>query len=68
MINRYKRKVAKRLAEIGACVDTSYLLYVNNEDPMTFGSYDDILSYLQNFRDNNVISKLQIFRIETYSL
>lgn len=69
MIGLFKRrKLAQRLARIGSCVDTSYLLYVNNEDAMSFHSYDDALSYLKSFRSDNIIYKLQIFRIETYSL
>lgn len=64
----FKRKIAKRLAQIGSMIDTNYMLYINNEKPMSFQSYDDVISYLKEFRSNNVISKLQIFRIETYSL
>lgn len=64
----WRRKIAKRLAQIGSNVDTSYMCFVNNDDPCTFPSYDDILSYLKQYRENNVISRLQIYRIETYSL
>lgn len=63
-----RKKTAKRLAAIGSCVDTSYMLYVNNENPISFPCKDDLLSYLSEFRQNNVISRLQIYRIETYSL
>lgn len=63
-----KRKMAKRLAKIGSCVDMSFLLYINNEEPISFPTYANCVAYLKEFRENNVISKLQIFRIETYSL
>lgn len=63
-----KRKMAKRLARIGSMVDTSFMVYVNNEEPIRFESYSDALDYLKRFRSENVIHKLQIFRIETYSL
>ena len=64
----FKRKLAKRLASVGATVDTSFLLYVNNEAPISFSTQNDCISYLKSFRENNVISRLQIYRIETYSL
>lgn len=63
-----KRKMLKRLAKIGSCVDTSFIVYVNNDEPISFPHYDDCVAYLKRYRDNNPISKLQIFRIETYSL
>lgn len=64
----FKRKIAKKLAKIGACVDTSYMVYVNNDEPVSFPSKDNLMSYLREYRSNNVISRLQIYRIETYSL
>lgn len=64
----FRRRCAKRLAKIGSIVDTSYLVYLNNEDPMTFALRDDAYKYIKNYRDNNAIFKLQIFRIESYSL
>lgn len=62
------RKLRKRLSEVGSSVSTSYLLYVNNENPMSFDSKHQVFSYLKRFREENVIFKLQIYRIETYSL
>lgn len=64
----FKRKMAKRLAKIGSQVDTAYMLYVNNLEPISFSNMDDVLSYLRDYRSQNVISRLQIYRIETYSL
>lgn len=63
-----KRKMAKQLASVGSHVDTSYMIYVNNEEPVMFPSRDECMSYLKQFRESNEIFKLQIFRIETYSL
>lgn len=60
--------MAKRLAAIGSTVDISFLLYLNNDEPISFPSYDDALNYLRDYRSQNVISRLQIYRIETYSL
>lgn len=60
--------MAKRLAKIGSCVDTSFMVYVNNEEPISFPTMDNVLSYLKEYRSNNVICRLQIYRIETYSL
>ena len=64
----FKRRIARKLAKIGSQVDDSYMVYVNNEEPITFPSKDNLLSYLKEYRSCNVISRLQIFRIETYSL
>lgn len=64
----FRRICAKRLANIGSIVDTSYLVYLNNEGPMSFPTKDDAFKYIKNYRDNNVIFKLQIYRIESYSL
>lgn len=63
-----KHRLAKRLASVGACVDTSYLLYVNNDEPISFNNLDDCKSYLSDYRKDNSIFRLQIYRIETYSL
>lgn len=63
-----KRRDAKRLAQIGSCVDTCYLLKVNNEPEMTFAERADLLKYLENFRHENQIFKLEIYRMEMYSL
>lgn len=63
-----KRSIRKKLVSIGSRVDESFCVYVNNDDPKYFSCHDDAISYLQNYRENNVIFKLQLFRIETYSL
>lgn len=64
----FKRKVARKLAKIGSCVDTSFMVYINNDEPVSFPSKENLLSYLKEYRLCNVISRLQIYRIETYSL
>ena len=64
----FKRKMSKRLQKVGASVDESYLLYVNNDDPIAFPSRENCISYLAEYREHNVISRIQIYRIETYSL
>lgn len=68
MIMFRKRKLIKRLSDVGSRVDTSYMCYVNNDDAISFPSYDDVISYLKTYRQETTIFKLQIFRIETYSL
>lgn len=68
MMKLRKHKLAKRLADVGCSIDTSYVLYVNNLDPISFPTKDAALKYLSEFRSENVIFKLQIYRIETYSL
>lgn len=61
-------KLRRRLRQIGTSVDVSYLLYLNNQDPIHFPSQNDCFAYVKQFRNENEIFKLQIFRIETYSL
>lgn len=61
-------KYRKRLKRIGSSVDTSYMLYINNQQPISFPTQDDCFRYIKDFRRENVIFKLEIFRIETYSL
>ena len=63
-----KRKLRKRFEKIGSQVDVAYLLYLNNQEPIHFPSESDAMKYIQDFRQENEIFKLQIFRIETYSL
>lgn len=63
-----RRQIAKRLQAVGSQVDESYMLYVNNVEPITFSTYQDCIDYLQHFRESSEIFKLQIYRIETYSL
>ena len=62
------RKIRKRLNEIGSHVETTFMLYVNNENPMMFDEKRQLVDYLKHFREENEIFKLQIYRIETYSL
>lgn len=61
-------KLRRRLAKIGSNVDVNYLLYLNNQEPITFPSQEACFKYIQDYRSENVIFKLQIYRIETYSL
>lgn len=67
-MNLRKRKLAKRLAAVGSRVDEQYLLYVNNDEPICFTDYQSVIEAIQKYRERNEIFKLQIFRIETYSL
>lgn len=61
-------KLRRRFRQIGTSVDVSYLLYLNNQEPIHFPSQKDCFAYVKQFRNENVIFKLEIFRIETYSL
>lgn len=62
------RKLKRRLNSIGDLVETQYVVFLNNVDPMYFNSRVELDDYLSSFRKENEIFKLQIFRIETYSL
>lgn len=64
----FRNKFKKRLKDNGTLVDCQYLLFVNNQDPMTFPTREAALSYIQKYRKETEIFKLQIFRVETYSL
>lgn len=61
-------KFKRRLRSTGDLVETQYLVFLNNVDPMYFNSRVELDEYLNSFRKENDIFKLQIFRIETYSL
>lgn len=61
-------KLRRRLCQIGTSVDVSYLLYLNNQEPIHFPSQNDCFAYIRQFRNENEIFKLQVYRIETYSL
>ena len=63
-----RRQYYRRLKSIGTSVDTSYLVYINNDNPVSFPSKDDCYNYIRTYRNETRIFKLQIFRIETYSL
>lgn len=58
----------RRLKSTGDLVETQYVVFLNNVDPMYFNSRAELDDYLTNFRKENGIFKLQIFRVETYSL
>lgn len=58
----------RKLSEVGSRVDESYMLYVNNDEPVRFETKDAAFKYLSDYRDNNVIFNLGVYRIETYSL
>lgn len=66
MFLRLKQKRA--LKKDGSLVDSKFLLFINNCEPMTFSTRADLSKYLRNFRNETDIFKLQIFRVETYSL
>lgn len=66
MFRRFKFK--RRLKSTGVLVDTDYVVFVNNVDPIHFHSRDELDDYLRSFRKENEIFKLQIFRVESYSL
>lgn len=58
----------RRLKSTGDLVETQYVVFLNNVDPMYFNSRAELDDYFSNFRKENEIFKLQIFRVETYSL
>lgn len=67
--NLFRRKQLKSALEnAGSHVDTSFLVYVNNESPMKFVFKDDVFDYLEKYRKGTEIFKLQIFKVETYSI
>ena len=45
-----------------------YQEFVNNSDMIAFDSEDAAYKYLSEYRDNNVIFNLEMYRIEIYSL
>lgn len=61
-------RVNRRLKKEGILVESSYLLYLNNLEPISFENRADLSAYLKKFRADNEIFKLQIYRIETYSI
>lgn len=63
-----KRKIRKRIHSDGDLIESQFVLFVNNVEPMYFQSRSDLDNYLTVFRSQNSIFKLQIFRIDTYSL
>lgn len=64
----FRRKISRRLCSDGVKVDTEYLLFINDFDPRSFSNRDELRDYLQRFRNENEINKLQIYRVETFSL
>lgn len=66
MFDRIRNR--RRLSKIGSCVETSFLLYVNEVEPISFPDRDSVVSYLSRFRETTPIYSLKIYRIETYSL
>lgn len=63
-----RRKLLRKLADVGSSVDVSYMVYINNDEPCVFPSKDDAISYIRQYRLATSIFKLQLFRIEVYSL
>lgn len=58
----------KRLEAIGSQVNVVFQVIVNNSDLISFDSEDAAYKYLSEYRDNNVIFALEMYRIEIYSL
>lgn len=63
-----RRKYLKRLLSLGTNVLVCFRVVVNDCEPIEFSDYDEVVSYLTRYRESNVIYKLQIFRVEIYSL
>ena len=63
-----KLRYRRRLKSTGDLVETQYVVFLNNVDPIYFNSRAELDDYLSKFRKENEIFKLQIFRVETYSL
>ena len=68
MFNRSKRKIAKQLASIGSRVDSVFVVYLNNDEPVNFNSRSSALQYVSDYRAENVIFSFKLYRIDTYSL
>lgn len=60
--------MAKKLAAIGSCVDSSYMIYINNDEPKVFPDKEVAMSFINEYRSQNVIFKLQLYRCDVYSL
>lgn len=63
-----KRKYLKRLLSLGSNVLVCYRVVLNDDQPIEFADFNEVVSYLSHFRESNVIYKLQLFRVEIYSL
>lgn len=63
-----KWKIRRRLNRQGECIETSYLLYLNNLDPMTFPTREALADYLAKYRNENDIFTLHLCRVDVYSL
>lgn len=61
-------KLRKRVKKDGVLIETSFALFLNNQDMIQFPSRDALQKYLKEYRTNNEIFKMQLYRIETYSL
>ena len=63
-----KRKMAKRLQDVGSQVLVQYIVELNNEEGRTFESRSAALAYIKAYREENTIFSLKMYRIEIYSL
>ena len=69
MFNRFRlRKTARQLASLGSKVDEQFMVYLNNDEPVAFPTRSGALNYIKNYRLDNEIFLIQIYRINTYSL
>lgn len=63
-----KRKIARKLASIGSHVESTFVVYLNNDEPVSFLCRSSALQYVADYRLINEIFHFQFYRIETYSL
>ena len=69
MLQRLKnRKLKKRISKEGTLSECKYMVYLNNDEPRTFDNRSELQSFLEKYRSTNEIFRLQIFRVEVYSL
>lgn len=68
LTKRKLRKTARQLAEIGSVVDTTFEVYINNDEPRNYPDYESAVAAIKEYRDANVIFSLKVYRINIFSL
>lgn len=69
MFKFFRRLIdGRRLRRDGLIVESNFVLYINNEAPIICGTKESAKETIENYRKQNDIFNLQIFRNDTYVL
>lgn len=64
----HKFRCRRALRADGVCVETQFVLHLNNDEPRYFISKSDLIEFLNRYSETNKIFAIHMFRVDCFSL